>query len=105
ALNDIVHEISNVSKEQEISSSVNQMDEMTQQSPALVEVSTGSASTLSNQASQLSDLVRFFELDPAHLAANANAPVAVAGSPVISSKAPAGSAPANGRGGKGWEDL
>jgi len=107
---DIVHEISSASKEQaigiqEISSSVNQMDEMTQQNSALVEESAASANTLSDQASQLSDLMRFFKLDPAHLAAKASTPAAVAASPVISSKAPAGLASAKSGDDEGWEDF
>lgn len=69
----IVREISGASQEQaqgiqEISSSVNQMDEMTQQNSALVEESAAAANTLSDQASQLSELTRFFKLDHHHLA-------------------------------------
>ena len=108
----IVHEISNASKEQavgiqEISSSVNQMDEMTQQNSALVEESAASANTLSDQASQLGNLMRFFKLDPAHAAAKGSAPIAAKASPVISSKAPTDPAPAPASNSvdEGWENF
>ena len=64
----IVREISAASQEQsmgvqEINASVANMDEMTQQNSALVEQSTASARALSDQAGQLSSLIKFFKLD------------------------------------------
>jgi len=64
----IVREISNASQEQaagvqEINSSINSMDEMTQQNSALVEESTAAARALSNQAGKLAKLMAFFKLD------------------------------------------
>ena len=66
----IVREISSASEEQasgvhEINSSVASMDEMTQQNSALVEESTAAARALSDQASQLNELMGFFKLDNA----------------------------------------
>ncbi len=66
----IVREISGASQEQasgvqEINSSINAMDEMTQQNSALVEESTAAARALSEQASKLGELMAFFKLDNA----------------------------------------
>lgn len=63
----IVEEISSASQEQaigvqEISGSVNTMDEMTQQNSALVEESTAAAKALSDQAATLAELMAFFKL-------------------------------------------
>jgi len=86
---DIIREIASASKEQaigiqEISSSVNQMDEMTQQNSALVEESAAAANTLSDQSSQLGDLMRFFKLSADKVVTPALVPTAP--QPVITSK-------------------
>ncbi len=62
---DIVQEISNASQEQaagvqEINQSITRMDEMTQQNSALVEQSSASARSLSDQAGTLTGLLAFF---------------------------------------------
>ncbi len=64
----IVQEISSASQEQalgvqEINGSITNMDEMTQQNSALVEQSSASARTLSDQASRLVQLMAFFRID------------------------------------------
>ncbi len=66
----IIQSISSASQEQaagvqEINSSIASMDEMTQQNSALVEESTAAARNLSDQATQLSELMAFFKLDKA----------------------------------------
>lgn len=64
----IIREISSASQEQavgvqEINSAVTGMDEITQQNSALVEESTASARTLSDQAGKLTELLAFFKLN------------------------------------------
>jgi methyl-accepting chemotaxis protein len=67
---DIVSEIAAASREQatgleQINTAVASMDEMTQRNGALVEETSASAQSLSQQASQLAELVRFFKTDTA----------------------------------------
>ena len=64
-VSDIVAEIAAASHEQaigldQVNTAVTAMDEMTQRNAALVEETTASARTLSDQAVQLKDLLRFF---------------------------------------------
>lgn len=66
-LTDIMSEISSASHEQsegvsQVGTAVVQMDQMTQQNAALVEESASAASSLHQQASELVELVRFFEV-------------------------------------------
>ena len=63
----IVNQISSASQEQaigvqEINSSINSMDEMTQQNSALVEQSSAAARTLNDQATKLAELMGFFKI-------------------------------------------
>ncbi|WP_341910794.1 methyl-accepting chemotaxis protein [Ferrovibrio terrae] len=67
-VSDIVAEITAASREQatgleQINTAVSQMDEMTQRNGALVEETSASAQALSEQASQLAQLVSFFKVD------------------------------------------
>jgi methyl-accepting chemotaxis protein len=67
-VSDIVQKISNASQEQaagvqEINSSITNMDEMTKQNSALVEESSASARTLSDQALKLGELLAFFKAE------------------------------------------
>ena len=67
---EIVRKISHASQDQasgvqEINSSINNMDQMTQQNAALVEESTAAARALSDEAGKLSELMAFFKLDGA----------------------------------------
>jgi methyl-accepting chemotaxis protein len=69
-VSDIVAEITAASREQatgleQINTAVGQMDEMTQRNGALVEETSASAQALSEQASQLAQLVGFFRTGPA----------------------------------------
>jgi methyl-accepting chemotaxis protein len=66
----IVNQISSASQEQaigvqEINSSINSMDEMTQQNSALVEQSSAAARTLNDQAARLAELTDFFNIGSA----------------------------------------
>lgn len=66
-VSDIVERIASASQEQaigvhEIDSSITSLDEMTQQNSALVEESSASARTLSDQATRLADLLASFKL-------------------------------------------
>ena len=66
----IIQSISSASQEQaagvqEINSSIANMDEMTQQNSALVEESTAAARNLTDQATQLAELMAFFKIDGA----------------------------------------
>ncbi len=102
----IVREISGASQEQalgiqEISSSVNQMDEMTQQNSALVEESSAAVKTLSDQASQLSELMRFFKLDPAAQDTDQRPARNKAASKIMRPASEPASVPAN----DGWHDF
>lgn len=65
---DIMQEIASASAQQssgidEINSAVSQMDEMTQQNAALVEENTAAAQSMSQQAVQLQELMRFFNVN------------------------------------------
>lgn len=76
----LVAEISHASQEQSsgiaaIGTSINQMDQGTQQNAALVEEATAAAHALQQQATQLADVVAEFKLDHHHAAT----PVARAG--------------------------
>jgi len=67
---DIVSEIAAASREQatgleQVNTAVGSMDEMTQRNGALVEETSASAQALSEQASQLAQLVGFFRTGPA----------------------------------------
>ncbi|MBX9936188.1 MAG: chemotaxis protein, partial [Burkholderiaceae bacterium] len=79
----IVAEISHASQEQSsgiaaIGTSINQMDQGTQQNAALVEEATAAAHALQQQATQLAEVVAEFKLDHHHAAP----PVAPAGHPM-----------------------
>ncbi|MGI9451525.1 MAG: methyl-accepting chemotaxis protein [Geminicoccaceae bacterium] len=69
-VSEIVRKISHASQDQasgvqEINSSINNMDQMTQQNAALVEESTAAARALSDEAGKLTELMGFFKLDDA----------------------------------------
>ncbi|MCW0232780.1 MAG: methyl-accepting chemotaxis protein [Ferrovibrio sp.] len=66
-VNDIIGEIATASQEQsrgldEVNVAVGNLDEMTQRNGALVEETSASAQSLAEQASQLAEVVRFFQL-------------------------------------------
>ncbi|MDA0368833.1 MAG: methyl-accepting chemotaxis protein [Proteobacteria bacterium] len=65
-VSEIMVEIAQATREQatgltEVSASITQMDEMTQQNAAMVEQNTAAARALADQSTQLLDLVRFFK--------------------------------------------
>jgi methyl-accepting chemotaxis protein len=69
-VNDMIGEISAAAREQsegigQVSTTVTQLDQMTQQNAALVEESAAAAESLKDQARVLGGLVERFELDPA----------------------------------------
>ncbi|AVA24347.1 methyl-accepting chemotaxis protein [Rhizobium sp. NXC24] len=76
-INEHVHSIATAAKEQstglsEVSTAVNQMDQVTQQNAAMVEESTAASSRLADEAVNLAELVARFRLD-----ASVSAPRAV----------------------------
>ncbi|MEL3892897.1 methyl-accepting chemotaxis protein [Ferrovibrio sp. MS7] len=87
---DIVAEIAAASREQatgldQINTAVASMDEMTQRNGALVEETSASAQSLSNQASELARLVAFFQIEGGGTPRAAKP--AVAAKPVVETKA------------------
>jgi methyl-accepting chemotaxis protein len=93
-VSDIVAEITAASREQatgleQINTAVGQMDEMTQRNGALVEETSASAQALSEQASQLAQLVSFFKIDGSSRAQT----VSQVAAPVVKSAKPASVTP------------
>jgi methyl-accepting chemotaxis protein len=79
-VSDIIGEITAAATEQSdgiglVNSSVNQLDQMTQQNAALVEESAAAAESLKDQAARLTQVVGTFRLDAHHLAPAAKPPV------------------------------
>ncbi len=71
---DIIAEIAAASEEQatgieEVSKAVSQMDEMTQQNAALVEEAASASETMTDQATELSQMMQFFKVDAAPVGA------------------------------------
>jgi methyl-accepting chemotaxis protein len=102
----IIQSISSASQEQalgvqEINSSVASMDEMTQQNSALVEESTAAARNLTDQATQLAELMAFFKLDGAAGKMVRPQPRAVP----KPAPAPAKPTPASVGGDDGWDEF
>ncbi|WP_334135807.1 hypothetical protein [Tepidimonas sp.] len=69
---DIIQAMASAAAEQadgvaQINAALGQLDQMTQQNAALVEQSAASATAMSDQARQLSEVVRRFRLDAADL--------------------------------------
>ncbi len=88
---DIVAEIAAASREQatgldQINTAVASMDEMTQRNGALVEETSASAQSLSNQASELARLVAFFQIEGSTRAAKPAAAPKPATKPVEAAK-------------------
>jgi methyl-accepting chemotaxis protein len=70
-INALVEEIASAAQEQatglaQVNVAVNQMDQVTQQNAAMVEESTAASHALSQEATNLSDLMGQFRLGPAH---------------------------------------
>ena len=102
----IIQSISSASQEQaagvqEINSSISSMDEMTQQNSALVEESTAAARNLTDQATQLAELMAFFKLDAGSRPARPKLqpPAAQKAAPVQVRTAPASVS------GDGWDEF
>ncbi len=71
---DIISEISAASQEQsagieQVNKAIMQMDQITQQNAALVEEAAASSQSMTQQATDLRDVVNQFQLDPSYLAA------------------------------------
>ena len=102
----IVEGISIASQEQasgvqEINSSVTSMDEMTQQNAALVEESTASARTLSDQARKLTEVMTFFKMDDTTSPGRTQSPACQAAKSVAARNEPAMAGVDNG----GWNEF
>ncbi|WP_293379444.1 methyl-accepting chemotaxis protein [Phenylobacterium sp.] len=74
-INALVEEIASAAQEQatglaQVNVAVNQMDQVTQQNAAMVEESTAASHALSQEATDLSDLMSQFRLGPDHAAPN-----------------------------------
>jgi methyl-accepting chemotaxis protein len=95
-VSDIVAEIADASREQstglqQINTAIASMDEMTQRNGALVEETTASAQSLSNQAQELQSLVQRYRISgqaATPVAATRPAPVAQASAPAASRSQP-----------------
>ena len=118
---DIMSEISAASQEQsagieQVNQTITHMDETTQQNAALVEEATAAARSLEDQATQLTEAVAVFRIDPGHAsagrpradrAADAPAPSHHACTPAAASERPIAGTPRGGtrpdRPGDSWD--